>query len=1153
MADLKKPDSSTGASQVNGNSTLRELAWINEFNEIISQSKPLNDTLQQIVDRIPLGMKYPDISSARIKYRDMVLESPGFRETPQSISKDFQTIDEHMGEVKVCFALKDEGEDLQVFLQEEQVFINNLCSLISGYINEHKAREVLKMSDRNTSYLDTAQQESQPDLSTEELLQRFLDRHNSERNLFHDLMPFKVKEILLIANLYDAYIIEGEGRFSDHILGEYHQMNLTSMPRVTGVSSGQEALKRLKVRHFDIIIIMVGVDKKKPLQIAESIKHNYPYIPTFLLLNNSSDLAPLKEEFKERPLPENVFIWNGDSKVFFAMVKLLEDMVNAGNDTMLGVSKIILLVEDSPDYYSKYLSILYSLVLDQTRHLIEDVGMDDLYKVLKMRARPKILLARSYEQSLEIIKEFGDNLFCLISDIRFPKNGVPSKTAGFELIEYVREHVGSLPIALQSSDPGNARQAEELNAYFINKNSETLVQDLKYFINYHIGFGHFVYRDNMGREIAVAKSMSEFESYLRTIPEDSLIYHAMKNHFSMWLMARGEVEVARYIYPLKITDFNNLNEMREFLINLISKKRQEKARGRIVQFNRSAILDEKNIVNMAAGSLGGKGRGLAFINTLIYNFNFSNLIPDINIQTPRTVIIGTDEFDQFLENNRLYDTIHQETDYEVIQKKFLEGTLSEKLLQMLREFLEVITCPIAIRSSSLLEDSINQPFSGVFSTFFLANNNELEFRLKQTSDAIKLVYASIYSDHARNYFAAINFKSEDEKMAIVIQEVVGEKHDTVFYPVISGTAQSFNYYPYAHMQPEEGFAVAALGLGNYVVSGERAFRFSPTYPELQNNTTKSLLKNSQVWFYAIDMSGKTQDLTKGDLAGLKKIEISEAERHGTLKHLASVYNKENDRLEPGLEKSGPRILNFPNILRFNYIPLAQTIKTVLDIMKEAFGTQVEIEYAVDLNLDESGKASFHLLQVKPLLGAETDFSIDMDTIEKDKILLFAQKSMGNGKITELADVVFIDPEQFDKSKTTIMAQEIERINKKMVRENRKYILIGPGRWGTRDRFIGIPVAWAHISNAKIIVEMSLKNFPLDASLGSHFFHNVTSMNVGYFSVNHTTPGDFISWDMLRKQTIVEETNYFKHVRFKKNLVIQMDGKKRIAVIFSDNQ
>jgi hypothetical protein len=928
-------------------------------------------------------------------------------------------------------------------------------------------------------------------------------------------------------------------------------MNLTSMPRVTGVSSEQEALKRLKVRHFDIIIIMVGVDKKKPLHIAEAINQKYPYIPTFLLLNNSSDLAPLKDEFKERPLPENVFIWNGDSKVFFAMVKLLEDMVNAGNDTMLGVSKIILLVEDSPDYYSKYLSILYSLVLDQTRHLIEDVGMDDLYKVLKMRARPKILLARSYERAVEIIEEFGDNLFCLISDIRFPMNGVMSKNAGFQLIEYVKDHVGTLPIALQSSDPGNASQAQELNAYFINKNSETLVQDLKYFINYHIGFGHFVYRDNMGREIAVAKSMSEFESYLRTIPEDSLIYHAMKNHFSMWLMARGEMEIARYIYPLKITDFNNLNEMREFLINLISKKRQEKARGKIIQFNRSAILDEKNIVSMAAGSLGGKGRGLAFINTLIYNFNFSSLIPDIHIRTPRTVIIGTDEFDRFLENNRLHRTIHQETDYRVIQKKFLEGRLSVNLMETLREFLEVIKCPIAIRSSSLLEDSINQPFSGVFSTFFLSNNKDLEFRLEQTSNAIKLVYASIYSDHARNYFAAINFRSEDEKMAIVIQEVVGERHDSVFYPVISGTAQSFNYYPYAHMKPEEGFAVVALGIGNYVVSGERAFRFSPTYPELQNNTTKLLLKNSQVWFYAIDLSGTVQDLTKGELAGLKKIEISEAEKHGTLKHLASVYNKENDRMEPGLEKPGPRVLNFPNILKYNYIPLAQTIKTILDIMKEAFGTEVEIEYAVDLNKDELGKASFHLLQVKPLLGAETDFSIDVDAIDQDQIILFAHKSMGNGKVTELADVVFVDPEKFDKNKTMEMAREIESINRKMLRENRKYILIGPGRWGTRDRFIGIPVPWAHISNARVIVEMSLKNFPLDASLGSHFFHNVTSMNVGYFSVNHTTQGDFISWDKLREQTIVEETTHFKHVRFKKNLVIQMDGKKRIAVVFTD--
>ncbi|MEA1896542.1 MAG: PEP/pyruvate-binding domain-containing protein, partial [Bacteroidota bacterium] len=557
--------------------------------------------------------------------------------------------------------------------------------------------------------------------------------------------------------------------------------------------------------------------------------------------------------------------------------------------------------------------------------------------------------------------------------------------------------------------------------------------------------------------------------------------------------------------------------------------------------------------SMAAGSLGGKGRGLAFVNTLIYNFNFSNLIEGIHIRTPKTVIIGTDEFDQFMVNNKLYDLVHEERNYKLIQKYFLKAKLTPGLEKKLKTFLKLIYKPIAVRSSSLLEDSINQPFSGIFNTFLLPNNNvNFNTRFRQTANAIKMVYASIYSDDARSYFEAVNFKVEDEQMAIVLQEVVGRQHDKYFYPHISGTAQSHNFYPYAHMKPVEGFALAALGLGHYVVEGDKSFRFSPAYPELEINTSKYLFKNSQTWFYAIDLAREKINLRKGDLAGLIKLDVSEAEKHKTLNHLASVYFQENDRLEPGLEKAGPRILNFSNILKYSYIPLAQTISVLLDVVKEAFGSPVEIEYAVDLNKDDDGKASFYLLQVKPLLGAATDYRIDLKTLDPNKIILYAKKSMGNGKIQDINDIIYVKPDKFNRTKTEQMAKEIEELNNLMVRDNTKYVLMGPGRWGTRDKFIGIPVNWPQISNAKVIVEMSLKDFPLDASLGSHFFHNVTSMNVGYFSVNHTSKNDFIMWDILEKQEVVRETEYFKHVCFCPGLEILMDGKKRTSIImFND--
>ena len=497
------------------------------------------------------------------------------------------------------------------------------------------------------------------------------------------------------------------------------------------------------------------------------------------------------------------------------MVKLLEDKVNVDNDTKKGLTRVILLVEDSAKYYSSYLPMLYNLVLEQTRSLIEDVSTDELYKVLKLRARPKIMLASNWEDSITIYNKYKESLLCVISDMRFPKDGIMNDTAGFELLQHFKRDLPNLPTVLQSSDPENAKYAYILKSNFINKNSESLLQDLKSFINYYLGFGHFVYRDNKGRQIAVAKSMKEFEAYLETIPEDSLAYHAMKNHFSLWLMARGEVKIAKLINPIKVSDFNSLKELREFLLDVIRKRRREMNKGRVVNFEESAVIDETNVVSLAGGSLGGKGRGLAFINTLIYSFELGRLLPGINIKTPVTAIIGTDEFDMFMERNHLWDKVKEEKDFNVLQKLFIEGSLSYTLEKELRIFLKQIIKPLAVRSSSLFEDSMSQPFSGIFGTYLLPNNHhEFEMRLKQLTDAIKLVFSSIYSRSSRTWFEAINFKIEQEKMAVVIQEVVGNRFEDTFYPHISGTAQSFNFYPVAHMTPQDGFAVIAVGTGS---------------------------------------------------------------------------------------------------------------------------------------------------------------------------------------------------------------------------------------------------------------------------------------------------------------------------------------------------
>ena len=583
---------------------------------------------------------------------------------------------------------------------------------------------------------------------------------------------------------------------------------------------------------------------------------------------------------------------------------------------------------------------------------------------------------------------------------------------------------------------------------------------------------------------------------------------------------------------------------------MITKYRNESNTGKIVNFEEPALLDETNIVSLASGALGGKGRGLAFINTLIYNLNFSDLIPGINIRTPRTSVIGTDEFDLFIERNKLLDVIHGNYSYDEIREMFVKGELSYHLEKMLKSLVNTLHRPLAVRSSSLLEDSTTQPFSGIFDTFLLPNNHsDPKVRFRQVTDAIKLVYASIYSNESRTYFDAINYKLEEEKMAVVIQEVVGNEFDGYFYPHISGTAQSHNYYPVSHMEPEDGFAIAALGLGHYVVSGEKAYRFSPKYPDLEVNSPKSLHRDSQVDFLAIDMNRKDFDLVKeGPEANLVRLDIGSAEKHGTLVHLCSVYDPENDSIQAGLDKPGPRILNFADILKYKYVPLAQTIEFILDVGKEALGSPVEIEYALDLSPSANNLPSFHLLQIKPLLGSTGEYSIDLREIDEEKIIIYAERSMGNGRIDDISDVIFVKMENFNKLQTRDISAGISEINQKMRGEGRRYILIGPGRWGTRDPFIGIPVNWSQISNAKVIIETSLEDFPLDASLGSHFFHNVTSMNVGYFSIQHNSLKEFINWDILEDQEVVEETPFLKHIRFPEPVCVVMDGKKRISVI-----
>ena len=1130
---------------------LKELKGINLTSQIIAEGKSLEETLREICIILPKAWQYPQYTAARIKFEGKVYSSPRFRITQWMQKENFVTIDNKKGSIEIFYLREFPQEYEGPFLKEERSLLINIAKLISGYINNLKGREIYNKSLFKATDLHRAEEYRKSLVKDKQPLQLFFNKQIIDKYIYFDMMKYKVKEILFVATLYDAFILENEDHFFEQFMGEIYQYSLFSLPRITGVTSSKEALELLETTSFDLVILMAGIDPVYPVELSKIIKRRKPGIPIYLLLNQKSNLQHFEEMLPTSKTIDKLFVWNGDSQIFFAIVKSIEDKANVENDTKIGLVRVILLIEDSAQYYSKYLPILYSIVFGQVQQTLVEVEKNELDKICKMRSRPKILLARNYEDAVYLFHKYKEFLLCIISDVEFDREGKPSKNAGLSFIKYVKSNVKNLPIILQSADPANEEVARTLGVGFINKNSESLLNDLKKFLTSNLAFGDFVFRNKEGKQVGIAKSLNEFISLLDTVPDESLYNHAIGNQFSLWIMGRGEIHLARTLNPVRITDFSDIQEFRKFLINTIKQYTEEKKKGKVLGFDESTEIDEKNIVNFSSGSLGGKGRGLAFINTLIYNLDFSSLSKSINIRTPKTAIIGTDEFEIFIEKNKLYERIFDpELPYQRIKEYFFKAQLSKSLIKKLEVFTQQITRPIAVRSSSLSEDSIAQPFAGVFDTLIIPNNHPNKFlRFQNLVDAVKLVYASVYSKSARTYFKAINHKVEEERMAVVLQELVGQQYDHYYYPHISGVANSHNYYPVSHMKPEEGFAVVALGLGSYVVEGGKAYRFSPKYPHIEMFTTKDLLNSTQVNFYAVDRSKQVIDLMKyGDKASLALLEIFEAEKHGTLKHLASVYNPDNDRIEEGLTSAGPRIVNFADILKHNYFPLAETIDIMLQTVREALGSPVEIEYAVDLTKTINNLPSFYLLQIKPLVESLSDLTFDINSASKSDILLYTSSSLGNGKIEDIHDVIYVDTEKFNKMKTMEMVAEIEELNAYMSKRQRGYILIGPGRWGTRDQFLGIPVIWPQISNAKIIVEISLSNFPLDSSLGSHFFHNLTSMNVGYFSLQDSSPTDFIRWDLLKHKRAIHKTTYFRHVRFQKSLTVIMDGKNGRSII-----
>lgn len=978
-----------------------------------------------------------------------------------------------------------------------------------------------------------------------EELRTIFKRHKSDNEIYHDLAQYHVREILLVTSLYDAFILEEEEKLNEKIFGEYYNLDLSNVPRITNASDEEEVDQLLQQKYFDFVIITMRTQNLTPMELVIRIKKINPALPVFLLLYDNSDIAFVNQMRDKIDIFEKIFVWNRDTKVFLAIVKYFEDKLNAENDTKVGLVRVILLVENSIRYYSRYLPILYNEIIKQTQRLITRDNLDGMKKILRMRARPKVLMAFNYEEAVEIYEKYKSNLLCIISDVKFPYGGKIDDEAGVKLLARIRNEDTDIPYLLQSSESSFGEVAIKHGVSFINKNSETLSEDLTDFVLKNLGFGDFVFRDKKGDEISRAISMEEFKNLLRVVPSESILYHGSRNHFSAWLMARGEIQIAEHLEQLKITDFPDADAIRDYIIKVTKNVETTVSRGGVVDFSEKFLDDENLILRLGGGSFGGKGRGIAFINTLLQTKELFEGIEGAALRIPSTAIIGIEEFDNFISRNSL-SKIYLQHNHDEVKKIFLKKELSDELISKLKIFVRRVNVPLAVRSSGMYEDSISESFSGIYQTYLIPNNHPSdEERLKNLTDAIKLVYASIYSKYSRSYFEAINYRMDDEKMAVVIQEIAGNSFGDVFFPHISGVAQSYNFYPISRFKPEDGICIAAVGLGKYVIDAEKAYMFSPKHPNVDIIDPESQLKDTQSFLYAIDMAKVSSNLAEGEDITLKKINISDAEKLGVLDEVASVWDPQDKKLKAGLNSPGPRIINFAGLLKYDGFPLAKVLRRILEIIESSMGLPVELEFAV--SLDEASPA-FYLLQIKPLIRSSEFFTLDEDEIIDSELILYTERGMGNGKIENISDIIYADPAKFNKAETVKMAHEIELLNDKMRKLGRNYVLIGPGRWGTRDRWLGIPVQWTQISSAKIIVETDLEDFKVDASLGSHFFHNITSMNIGYLTVHQSNGRDFIDWDFLNSITPAETTDHFVHVQMDTPFTILMDGKKSISLI-----
>ncbi|MEG2163855.1 MAG: PEP/pyruvate-binding domain-containing protein [Bacteroidales bacterium] len=966
---------------------------------------------------------------------------------------------------------------------------------------------------------------------------------------FANLMQKRIFNVLLIASRYDAFMLEEDGRVEEHIFLEYMSLNLSSPPRVTQINNAEEAVIEINNKHYDLIIVMPAMQNNDIFRNLKELKARYSDIPIVLLTPFSNEVSR-KLENEDLSGVDYTFSWLGNADLLLAIVKLIEDKMNIEEDVASVGVQVILLVEDSVRFYSSLLPILYKVVLKQSQKFSTE-ALNRHEQMLRMRGRPKIMLARSYEEAKKIYDKYSNNMLGVVTDISFSRNGKKDPEAGIKLCRYLRSKDEDLPIIIDSSDVENRKSALDFNAAFLYKQTKTLPVDLKNAVLRNFGYGDFEFiRPITGEVIATVKDLKDLQNTIFSVPDESILYHASRNHISGWLYSRAMFPLAELLRQRRVVENSNAEEIRQLIFDAIVKYRKMKNSGVVAIFERSRFDKYSNFARIGQGSLGGKGRGLAFVDLLIKRYPELSDYKGVSVSVPKTVVLCTDIFDEFMENNNLYNIALRDKPDEEILSYFLDAILPERLDDDFMAFFDVVQRPIAVRSSSLLEDSHYQPFAGIYSTYMIPYLEDRTIMLRMLKDAIKGVYASVYYSDSKAYMEATSNIIDQEKMAIILQEVIGTRYGDCYYPSFSGVGRSLNYYPINGEKSEDGVVDVAVGLGKYIVDGGRSLRFSPRHPAsvLQTSTMEMALSDTQTKFYALDLKNIDTGFSIDDGFNLLKLPISEAERDNSLRGMVSTFDHIDQIIRDGYYDEGRKVVTFANILQHGTFPLADLLDMMLTYGKQEMGRPVEIEFAGNLSNDDNNSGALYWLQIRPIVDMKEMREDEIEAVAEDDLLIKSTSALGHGVLDDITHVVYVKDGVFGYSNNSFIAREIEKINREFLKKKDSYILIGPGRWGSNDTSLGIPVKWPHISASKLIVETAMSNYWIEPSQGTHFFQNLTSFGVGYFTIDVGSKEgvyDKIYLDALEAEY---ETNNLRVVRLPSPAIIKINGKKNIGIV-----